>query len=46
VFVPLFGGLIAWASVRDRDPRLAKSMLITNIVLSGPMFILYLLFVG
>lgn len=46
VFVPLFGGLIAWASVRDRDPRLAKSMLITNIVLSGPMLILYLLFVG
>jgi hypothetical protein len=38
VFVPLFGGFIAWASVKPRDPRAARSMLITGIIVTGMLF--------
>lgn len=36
------GGLIAWLVVKDQDPRMARSMLITGIVLSAVFFLIYL----
>jgi len=36
------GGLVAWVVTRDRDPRVARSMLITGIVLSVILFVLFL----
>lgn len=34
ILVGWIGGIIAWASTRDRDPEKARSMLITGIVIS------------
>jgi hypothetical protein len=34
------GGLIAWLVVKDQDPRMARSMLITGVALSAVFFLL------
>ena len=34
IFFSLIGGIIAWACIKDRDPRMAKNNLILGIVLT------------
>jgi len=41
IFLGWVGGLIAWAVNKDQDPTTAKNMLITGIVISVVLFVLF-----
>ena len=44
IFLGWFGGLIAWLSVKDRDPRMAKKCLIIGIILTlAPVVLIFAL---
>ena len=45
IFLSLLGGIIAWACVKDRDPRMAKNCLILGIILTVVPFAIGILFV-
>ena len=46
IFFSLIGGIIAWACVKDRDPRMARNCLILGIVLTVVPFAIGLLMVS
>jgi hypothetical protein len=48
IFFSFIGGIIAWACVKDRDPRMAKNCLILGIILSVVPFAIAMLisFIG
>ena len=45
IFFSFIGGIIAWAGVKDRDPRMAKNCLILGIILTVVPFAIGILFV-
>ena len=47
IFFSIIGGIIAWACIRDRDPRMAKNNLILGIVLTVlPIIVTLIIFLG
>jgi hypothetical protein len=42
ILLGLLGGVIAWAGTRDRDPSVARAMLIVGIVVSVIAVVVYL----
>ena len=46
IFLGWGGGLIAWACVKDRDPRMARNCLILGIVFTVAPFAISLLMIG
>ena len=46
IFLSLIGGVIAWACVKDRDPRMARNCLILGIVFTVAPFAISLLMIG
>ena len=46
IFFSFIGGIIAWACVKDRDPRMAKNCLILGIILTVVPFAIGILFAG
>ena len=45
IFFSFIGGIIAWACVKDRDPRMARNCLILGIILTVVPFAIGMLFV-
>ena len=47
IFFSIIGGIIAWACIRDRDPRMAKNNLILGIILTVlPIIVVLIIFLG
>ena len=47
IFFSIIGGIIAWACIRDRDPRMAKNNLILGIILTVlPIIVTLIIFLG
>ncbi|MBT3475075.1 MAG: hypothetical protein HN452_05705 [Thaumarchaeota archaeon] len=47
MFFSIIGGIIAWACIRDRDPRMAKNNLILGIILTVlPIIVTLIIFLG
>ena len=46
IFLSLLGGIIAWACVKDRDPRMARNCLILGIILTVVPSALYIGFMA
>ena len=47
IFFAIIGGIIAWACIRDRDPRMAKNNLILGIILTVlPIIVTLIIFLG
>ena len=46
IFFSFIGGIIAWACVKDRDPRMARNCLILGIVFTVAPFAISLLMIG
>lgn len=44
IFFGFIGGVLGWAIVKDRDPILGKSLLITGLIMGIALFLLPLLF--
>jgi len=47
IFFSIIGGIIVWACIRDRDPRMAKNNLILGIILTVlPLIVVLIIFLG